>query len=65
MRRFVYGCCLLLPRCAGYVCCFGVMEVWQVNLNLMLCMAISGMALSLGSRCCGCRYVLPVLWRVH
>lgn len=56
MRRFVYGCCLLLLRHAGHFCCSGVAEVRQVNLNLMLCMAISGVALPLGSRC-----VLPVL----
>ena len=51
MRRFVYGCCLLLPRHAVHVCCLGVAAVRQVNLNLMLCMAISGVALPLGSRC--------------
>lgn len=53
MRRFVYGCCLLLPRHAVHVCCLGVAAVRQVNLNLMLCMAISGVALPLGSRCFG------------
>lgn len=61
MRRFVYGCCLLLPRHAVHVCCLGVAVVRQVNLNLMLCMAISGVALPLGSRCFGCRCVVAVV----
>ena len=52
---------LIAASACVHVCCLGVAAVRQVNLNLMLCMAISGVALPLGSRCFGCRCVVAVV----